>query len=165
MNAVKLRVEVVDYLLLFIYAPSVVVLITVLTARMAPFSANCGLGLLHALPLSLFLQCGKVCKRKLCFTEVIAFDLTRASSPLELFKLDLTGVCLFVDLVRLLLRFTGAACCLHIVLSLQGRSLLTTNGSRSRFSSALRLLFVKDFEVLFKFRCHNYRLYLKLIKF
>ena len=89
MNAVKLRVEVVDYPLLFIYFPSVVILITV-AARMPPFSANCCLGLLHALPLSLFLQCGEICKWKLCFTEVIAFDLTRASSPLQLFKLDRT---------------------------------------------------------------------------
>ena len=88
MNAVKLRVKVVDYLLLFIYAPTIVILITILTARMPPFRAYCCLGLLHALPLSLFLQCGEICKWKLCFAKVVAFDLTLASSPLQLLKLD-----------------------------------------------------------------------------
>ena len=161
MKAVKLRVEVVDYLLLFIYLPSVVILITIITSRKPPFGANCCLGLLHALPLSLFLECGIICKWKLSFTKVIAFDFTRTSSPLQLFKLDRTWVCLFVDLVRLLLRLTATSCCLHIVLSLQGRRLLTSNGSWSRFSSALRLLLVEDFQVLFKFWCHNYRFIFK----
>ena len=161
MKAVKLRVEVVDYLLLFIYLPSVVILITIITSREPTFGANCCLGLLHTLPLSLFLQCGIICKWKLSFTKVIAFDLTRASSPLQLFELDRTWVCLFVDLVRLLLWFTGTSCCFHIVLSLQGRSLLTRDGSRCWFSSALRLLFVEDFKVLFKFWCHNYRFIFK----
>ena len=90
MKTVKLRVEVVNHLLLFIDAPSVVALVTILNARMPSLSADRCLGLLHALPLSLFLQCGEICKWKLCFTEVIAFDLTLAPSPLQLSKLDRT---------------------------------------------------------------------------
>ena len=88
MKTVKLRVEVVDHLLLFIDAPTVVALVTILNARMPSLSADRCLGLLHALPLSLLLQCGKICKWELCFGEVIAFDLALASSPLQLFKLD-----------------------------------------------------------------------------